>query len=77
MKTRVGRKVILMISAALLITGAVAWPAGAIEQRDEVSYLRGPYNIAFFHRHNQGLQDLGRNTLRPCQAARRVAADPL
>ena len=24
----------------------------AFEQRDSVGHLRGPYNIAFFHRHN-------------------------
>ena len=32
--------------------GEQAEATWALEQRDMVSYLRGPYNIAFFHRHN-------------------------
>ncbi len=29
---------------------------GQFEPRTEVSYLRGPYNIAFFHRHNDSFR---------------------
>lgn len=47
MKTHAGRRVVLMISAVLLLAGAAARPVAAIEQRNEVSFLRGPYNIAF------------------------------
>jgi hypothetical protein len=28
----------------------------AIEQRDEISYLRGPYNIEFYKRHNEAFR---------------------
>jgi hypothetical protein len=56
MKTRGGKRAILIIAAALLLVSAAAWPVAAIEQRDEVSYLRGPYNIAFFHRHHQAFR---------------------
>jgi len=31
---------------------AIASPVLAWEQRNEVSFLRGPYNLAFYHRHN-------------------------
>jgi len=39
-------------AAALLASGAIAHA----EPRDEVSYLRGPYNIAFFNRHNDSFR---------------------
>jgi hypothetical protein len=42
--------------AALLLHLAVARPAYS-EQRNEVSYTRGPYNTAFFHRHNEAFRN--------------------
>jgi len=56
MKTWGKKRVIRITAAALLLVSAAAGPVAAIEQRDEVSYLRGPYNIAFFHRHNQAFR---------------------
>lgn len=41
-----------LIAALAIFTGLGLQPALGLEQRDEVSYLRGPYNIAFFRRHN-------------------------
>ncbi len=43
-------KKILWITAGLWV--AAAMPAGALDQRDMVGHLRGPYNLAFFYRHN-------------------------
>lgn len=43
----------------LLIFFAVPFladPAAALEQRNDVSYLRGPYNGAFFHRENEAFR---------------------
>lgn len=37
--------------AACALLAAVA-PAATAQQRDDVSFLRGPYNTAMFHRHN-------------------------
>jgi hypothetical protein len=45
-----GRVMSIAISIGLAM--ALAMPATAVERRNEVSYLRGPYNIAFFKRHN-------------------------
>lgn len=47
--------VALTLSGLLLLS---AWPALAlhVEQRDEVSYLRGWYNFAFFERHHDSYQ---------------------
>ncbi len=40
----------------LLTAGILAEPALAVEQMNKVSYLRGPYNGAFFHRHNDSFR---------------------
>jgi hypothetical protein len=39
-------------AVALAAQGAGAGPAFALEQRNGVDFLRGPYNLAFFYRHN-------------------------
>jgi hypothetical protein len=52
MRTPAAAAVIAILLAAILVAGTLPDPAAALEQRGEVSYLRGPYNIAFFHRHN-------------------------
>jgi hypothetical protein len=44
---------VLFLLAGLSVTFLTGAPASALDQRDEVSYLRGPYNIAFYHRHNE------------------------
>ncbi|MFP5212601.1 MAG: hypothetical protein ACLGPL_04410 [Acidobacteriota bacterium] len=51
------RKLSSMACVALLALGFL-WveTSFSIEQRDEVSYLRGPYNEAFFHRNNQAFR---------------------
>lgn len=40
----------VMISAGI-------FNVSALEKRDDVSYLRGPYNGAFFHRHNNSFRE--------------------
>lgn len=40
---------------ALVVTMGVM-PVWGLEQRNEMSYLRGPYNIAFFKRHNDSFR---------------------
>jgi len=40
----------VMISAGI-------YNVSALEKRDDVSYLRGPYNGAFFHRHNNSFRE--------------------
>jgi hypothetical protein len=42
------------LSAFVLIVSG--WTQIYAEQRNEVSYLRGPYNIAFFQRHNEAFR---------------------
>jgi hypothetical protein len=34
------------------VSAGLASPLGAAEQRNEVSFLRGPYNLALYYRHN-------------------------
>lgn len=48
------RQALWMLGAATLLALFATGPASAlhIEQRDEVSYLRGPYNFDFYRRHN-------------------------
>ncbi|WP_027366854.1 hypothetical protein [Desulfocurvibacter africanus] len=50
------RPLVTLALFGLLLLGA--WPALAlhVEQRDEVSYLRGRYNFAFFERHHDSYQ---------------------
>ncbi len=45
------RLLLVILGAVALLLEAVPDHVGA-EQRNEVSYLRGPYNIAFYRRHN-------------------------
>lgn len=40
----------------LILTSLCPTEAPALEQRDDVSYLRGPYNGAFFHRENEAFR---------------------
>lgn len=49
------RLVFLMsfVSCLAILAGS---PVGAWEQRNEVSFLRGPYNIEFFDRHNRSFR---------------------
>ncbi len=42
--------------AAVLFTAAPGQPAEALDQRDMVGHLRGPYNLAFFYRHNSAFR---------------------
>ncbi|MBE7200573.1 MAG: hypothetical protein INR70_22600, partial [Parafilimonas terrae] len=53
----IGRRIFLtgaMASAASVALGGTAARAlGGIEQRNEVSFLRGPYNLAFYYRLNK------------------------
>jgi hypothetical protein len=46
---RINKHVWLGVAVFML---ASAQPAGALDQRDMVGHLRGPYNLAFFYRHN-------------------------
>ncbi len=49
------RRTLRMLGAATLLLLLTVEPGKAlhVEQRDEVSYLRGPYNFDFYQRHNQ------------------------
>ena len=38
--------------AAAAGLSSLPWPARALERRNDVGFLRGPYNLAFFYRHN-------------------------
>ncbi len=40
------------LTATALLVAGLTTPTARAEPRNEVSYLRGPYNIAFFKRHN-------------------------
>lgn len=43
-------------AGALAATATLSSGVGrafALEQRNEVGFLKGPYNLAFFYRHNQ------------------------
>ena len=44
------RDMIAGVAAACSL--AAVGPAQSLEQRNDVSFLRGPYNLAFFYRHN-------------------------
>lgn len=47
---RLRRRLLAGIAGGL---GTLAWlPARALEQRGETGFLRGPYNLAFYRRHN-------------------------
>ncbi len=51
------QKLFSAVCIAVLLPGIIAVQRiDAVEQRNEVSYLRGPYNIAFFHRNNQAFR---------------------
>lgn len=50
------RKSILMTFASITVLAAAPASAIDIQQRNEVSYLRGPYNIEFFKRHNEAFR---------------------
>jgi hypothetical protein len=45
-----------MLSGFAALTVLATMSASAVEKRDEVSYLRGPYNIEFFRRHNDAFR---------------------
>jgi len=45
-----------MLSGFAALTVLATMSASAVEKRDEVSYLRGPYNIEFFKRHNEAFR---------------------
>ena len=45
-----------LIFMTLLCMSLCSFPALALEQRNDVSYLRGPYNGAFFHRENEAFR---------------------
>jgi hypothetical protein len=44
------------MSVAVVICLAGCAPADGWEQRDAVSFLRGPYNLAYFYRHNDSFR---------------------
>ena len=52
MRSRRTKKMLAIALAVLLIIGVSLRPVTA-EQRSQVSYLRGPYNDAYFNRHNR------------------------
>jgi hypothetical protein len=47
------RRSFLLIVFTPLVLGTWAADVFAVERRNEISYLRGPYNIEFYKRHNQ------------------------
>ena len=49
-ESRITKRGLLKGALAMASFGAV--PARALEQRNDVDFLRGPYNLAFYHRHN-------------------------
>ena len=46
------RRSVMMGGLSALAGGALASPLQALEQRNAVAHLRGPYNLALFYRHN-------------------------
>jgi hypothetical protein len=51
------KKLVIVLSCVCLLSCAAPLQAFlGLEQRDMVSYLRGPYNLAFFHRHNSAFR---------------------
>ena len=51
--TGIGRSPGLFVAAGLAALAAAACGAGSLRQRDEASFVRGPYNSAFFWRHRE------------------------
>lgn len=47
------RRPLLRYALALVATLTLPRSAAVVERRDEVSFLRDPYNKAFYDRHNQ------------------------
>jgi len=52
-----GMKKLLFAGVAALLIAIPLQPALALDQRDMVGHLRGPYNLAFFYRHNSSYRN--------------------
>jgi hypothetical protein len=50
------KRLAISIMLGMCLAFPAKCPAWAWEQRDEVSFLRGPYNIEFFYRHNRSFR---------------------